>query len=308
MAFNVQTYTEKFAKELDQRHVADMVTGFFAGGSLNAEFVNADTVLVAEYDMSGLGDYSREAGYPKGGIAMRKRAYTLPMERGRQFSVDVRDMQTNDLKGGCKDLSKVMKEFQKRKVNQEVDAFNLSAIGSHAMQTNKSFNTFTDASTDVVKKLIYDIDKASEMADGEELFAIVNWGVHGHLTASNEFYKYMDVANFAKGKVNTQLKTLNEAGIVKAPGRRMRTAYSFFNGIDTEEKPGGFAPVAGCGSYNWIILPRSVAQCITVLQRTRVITPENNNDADAYKQGYRRLYGAFVMASDEERIVVSQTA
>lgn len=90
--FNAQTYTEKFAKELDRRHVAEMVTGYFAGGSLNAEFATADSVKVAEYDMSGLGDYSREAGYPKGGIAMRTRVYTLPMERGRQFSVDVRDM------------------------------------------------------------------------------------------------------------------------------------------------------------------------------------------------------------------------
>lgn len=201
-----------------------------------------------------------------------------------------------------------MKEFQRRKVNQEVDAFNLCTIGNSALAKNKKPETFTEASTNIVKRLIYDIDKASEMADGEELLAIVNWNIHGHLTANNEFYKFMDVANFSKGKVNTELKTLNEAGIVKAPGSRMRTAYNFFNGIDSEEKPGGFAPVKGSGSYNWIILPRSAAQCISVLQRTRVITPEINNDADAYKQGYRRLYGAFVLASDQERIVVSQTA
>ncbi|MBR4049182.1 MAG: hypothetical protein IKK09_01660 [Clostridia bacterium] len=308
MAFNVQTYTEKFAKELDEQHVKTMVTGYFAGGSFNAEFATSDTVLVAEYDMSGLGDYSREAGYPKGGIAMRKRAYTLPMERGRQFSVDVRDLQTNDLKSGVKELSKVMKTFQKRKVDQEVDAFNLCTIGNSALATNIKPETFTESSTNIVKRLIYDIDKATDAADGEEVIALVNGNIHGHLTASNEFYKYMDVANFAKGKVNTELKTINEAGIVRVDGSRMRTAYNFFNGVDTEEKPGGFAPVKGSGSYNWIILPRSAAQCISVLQRTRVITPEINNDADAYKQGYRRLYGAFVLASDQERIVVSQTA
>ena len=305
---NIQSFTEKLSAKLDETHVQDMVTGFLTDGSLEAEFASSDTVLIPEYDMSGLGDYSRQSGYPVGGIGMRKRPYTLQQERGRMFDIDKRDLKTNDIKDACKTLGVAMKKFQKTKVNPEVDAFNLSTIAARAKFGNvKAGEVFNSASTDLLKRLIYDVDKASEFADGEELFVFFNWAIHGLLSASTEFNKLIDVADFKKGTINTQLKTLNDAGIVKTPRSRMYTQYDFFNGVDTEQKPGGFAPTAEAKAINWIILPRSAAACITVMESSQLRDPSNNPKGDFYSQGYRRLYGAFVKESDTERIVVSHT-
>lgn len=305
MSVNLQTFTEKLSTKLDEKHLQDKVTGFLSGGSLEAEFASADTVLVPEYDMSGLADYSRHAGFAKGGIAMRKKAYTLPMERGRKFSIDIRDIKTNDIKDAVKSLADMIKEFQRTKVDTEVDAYNLSTIGANATAFNRTKETFTASSTDVLKRLLYDIEKAAEMANGEELFAFVNWGITGLLSSSAEFEKRIDIANFKKGNIDTQLKTINDCGLVKAPRARMATAYNFFNGVDTEQKPGGFAPTADAGTYNWIILPKSAANCISVLEKSQIITPEQNSEGLMYSQGYRRLYGAFVTNNNKERIVVS---
>lgn len=302
---NIQTFTEKLSAKLDETHVQDMVTGFLTDGSLEAEFASADTVLIPEYDMSGLGDYSRTSGYPTGGIGMRKRPYTLQQERGRMFDIDKRDLKTNDIKNACTTLATAMKKFQKTKVDTEVDAFNLSTIAGRAKLGNTKAETFTSDSKELLKRLIYDVDKASEFANGEELFVFFNWASHGILSANTEFNKLIDVADFSKGKVNTQLKTLNDAGIVKTPRARMYTQYDFFNGVDTEQKPGGFAPTKDAKPINWIILPRSAAACITVMESSQFRDPSNNPKGDFYSQGYRRLYGAFVKESDTERIVVS---
>ncbi len=302
---NIQTFTEKLSAKLDETHVQEMVTGFLTDGSLEAEFASADTVLIPEYDMSGLGDYSRTSGYPMGGIGMRKRPYTLQQERGRMFDIDKRDLKTNDIKNACTTLATAMKLFQKTKVDPEVDAFNLSTIASRANLANVTKETFTADSTELLKRLIYDVDKASEFANGEELFVFFNWAIHGILSANSEFNKLIDVADFSKGKVNTQLKTLNDAGIVKTPRSRMYTQYDFFNGVDTEQKPGGFAPTKDAKPINWIILPRSAAACITVMESSQFRDPSNNPKGDFYSQGYRRLYGAFVKEGNTERIVVS---
>ena len=305
MAFNVQTFIEKLSKELDKALIHDAATGFLAGGSLQAEFAGSDSVLIAEMAMSGLGDYDRQAGFPKGGVAMKKTPYRLSMERGRQFSIDIRDMATNDLKEACGSLAEMMKIFQTEYVKPEVDAYNLSAIGANALSKNVSKKQYTTASTDIVKDLIYDVDKAQEVANGEELFIFLNWGLHGFLAANTEFMKYIDVANFKKGEVNTELKTINGAGIVKVPAVRMYNQYMFLNGVDADQKNGGFAPTAEAKQYNWIILPRSAANCITVLEKSQVITPDNNNDGLAYKQGYRRLYDTIIKESRKQNIIVS---
>lgn len=305
MAFNVQTFTEKLSKELDKSHIHGMVTGFLAGGSLQAEFAGSDSVLIPEMAMSGLGTYDRQAGFAKGGIAMRKKAYTLSMERGRQFSIDIRDMATNDIKEACGSLGNMMKIFQTEYVDPEVDAYNLAAIGGNALGHNIKKKTYSAASTDMVKDLIYDVDKAQERANGEELFIFLRWGLHGFLAGNTEFLKYIDVANFKKGAIDTELKTINGAGIVKTPDVRMYNQYMFLNGVDEGQKNGGFVPTETAIPFNWIILPRSAANCITVLEKSQVITPENNNDGLAYKQGYRRLYDTIIKESRKQNIIVS---
>jgi hypothetical protein len=302
---NIQSFTEKLSAKLDEAHVQDMVTGFLTDGSLEAEFASSDTVLIPEYDMSGLGDYSRQSGYPVGGIGMRKRPYTLQQERGRMFDIDKRDLKTNDIKDACKTLGVAMTKFQKTKVDPEVDAFNLATIASRAIAGNVKAETFTADSADLLKRLIYDVDKASEFADGDDLFVFFNWSIHGILSANTEFNKLIDIGNFKKGTINTELKTINDAAIVKTPRSRMYTQYDFFNGVDTEQKPGGFAPTADAKPINWIILPRSAAACITVMESSQLRDPSNNPKGDFYSQGYRRLYGAFVKEGNTDRIVVS---
>ena len=310
MAINLNTYTEKLTAKLDEEHIQSLCTGFLAGGSLNAEFATADTVIVPDFNMSGLGDYSRQAGFPKGGIAMSKRTYTLQMDRGRKFSIDIRDLATNDLKLALKGLGAKMEKFQKRFVDPEVDAFNISNIAANAgTTTSETFSGGVNGSSDkLVERLIADIDTVQEFADGEELYIMLNWNIHAQLANDATFTKLVDVGNFKKGSIDTQLKTINGAGIVKVPHQRMYTAYQYFNGVDTEQQGGGFAPTSAAKAVNWLILPKSAAECITVLTKSQVFTPDNNPDGLMYAQGYRRLFGAFVREYEKERIIVSKAA
>ena len=63
MAINTLAFAEKMTEELDRAVVQRSVTGFLADNALRSKFVGAQTVLVPEMEVSGLGKYDRDTGF-----------------------------------------------------------------------------------------------------------------------------------------------------------------------------------------------------------------------------------------------------
>ena len=59
MAINTLAFAEKMTEELDRAVVQRSVTGFWRTNALRSKFVGAQTVLVPEMEVSGLGKYDR---------------------------------------------------------------------------------------------------------------------------------------------------------------------------------------------------------------------------------------------------------
>jgi hypothetical protein len=96
MSINTLTLAQNMTDALEKVIVQKPVTGFFADNALQAKFVGANTVLIPDMDMSGLGDYDRDTGFVQGSVTIGRTPYTLTMDRGRTFQIDAQDEDESD--------------------------------------------------------------------------------------------------------------------------------------------------------------------------------------------------------------------
>lgn len=296
---NIITFAETVTGELDKAVVTKPVTGFFADNGLRSRFVGAKTVLIPEMDMSGLGDYDRDAGFVKGTITVSSQPYTLQMDRGRSFQLDRED---NDETGVAGLAGQVLGEFVRTKVVPEMDAYCLSKLAGLAL-TNKQTVTGTPA-TDAFAMLTEAIAKVqNEVGYDEELVAFVDGTMWNALQNSGEVSRHMEVTAFKKGGVNTEVRSLNGTAVLPVPDSRMKTAYEFHNGVDDAQKEGGFVPASNAQSIGLLVLPKRAASLVKKTEQVRTFDPAHNLQADAWKFDYRLYYDLFVRNSMQNSVV-----
>ena len=80
------------------------------------------------------------------------------------------------------------------------------------------------------------------------------------------------------------------AGIVKVPQSRFYTAIDQYDGTTSSEEAGGYVKDStnGC-DINFMIIEKSAVIQFEKHVAPKIITPEQNQSADAYKFGYRNV-------------------
>lgn len=296
---NLITFAETMTGELDKAVVSKPVTGFFADNGLRSRFVGAKTVLIPEMDMSGLGDYDRDTGFVKGTITVSSQPYTLQMDRGRSFQLDRED---NDETGVAGLAGQVLGEFVRTKVVPEMDAYCLSKLAGLAVtgeQTvtgtpkTQAFAMLTEAIAKVQNKVGYD----------EDLVAFVDGTMWNALQNSAEVSRHIEMTAFKKGGVETQVHSINGVAVLPVPDSRMKTAFTFYNGVDEAEKEGGFVPAENSKSIGLLVVPKRAASLVKKTEQVRTFDPARNLQADAWKFDYRLYYDLFVRNSMTESLV-----
>ncbi|HIW74471.1 MAG TPA: hypothetical protein H9684_09110 [Firmicutes bacterium] len=299
MAINTINLASKMTGALDKAVVQKAVTGFFADNALRAKFVGAATVLVPSMEFSGLGSYDRDEGFTRGAITVTNESYTLSMDRARSFQLDAQDCDEIGVTGLA---GQVMGEFVSTRVVPELDAYCLSklaTLASDKSQTvtgtpaSQAYEMFTQAVSDAQSAVGYD----------EELVAFVDSGMWTAFQTTEELSRQITVSDFAKGGMNTRVKSINDVAILPVSDSRMKSKYTFYDGVTSEQTAGGFAPAAGAKSIGLLVLPRRAASLVKKTETVRIFDPERNLNADAWKFDYRLYYDLFIRKSMEGGVI-----
>ena len=300
MAINTLAFAEKMTEELDRAVVQRSVTGFLADNALRSKFVGARTVLIPDVDMQGLGNYDRDDGFVTGALTVSSESYTMAMDRGRSFQLDRED---NDETGIANLAGQVMGEFVRTRVVPELDAYVLSKLATLA--TTKSQTVTGTVASQIYKMITEAINKVQAVAGySEPLVCFVDSTVWGALMNTTEVTRQINVGEFKKGVVNTKVKYLNDVPIIPVSDDRMKTAYTFYDGVTddsgssgADQTVGGFVPATSAKKIGILVLPRRAASLVKKSERIRTFTPEQNQKADAYLFQYRIYYDLFVKKS-----------
>lgn len=232
---------------------------------------NANEIIIPKLSMQGLANYSRNSGYVNGDVTLTNETVKFNYDRGRAFSVDAMD---NEETAGVA-FGKLSSEFVRTKVVPEMDAFRFAQFSANKgyTVTGATLSTGSDV-LDAVLSAQSAMDENEVPAEGRYLF----------ITPS--------LFNSIKALDTTKSREALEgfAGIVKVPQARFYTAIDLLDGTTSGETAGGFVKDTDAKDINFMIVHKPAVLQFTKHTVNKVITPEENQDADAWKFCYR-AYG-----------------
>ena len=230
--------------------------------------------------MDGLGDYSRNGGYVDGDVALTNETVAFNYDRGRAFTIDAMD---NEETAGVA-FGKLASEFIRTKVVPEMDAFRFAQYAGTSGISKVSTGATLSTGADVISALRAGTTKMDEDEVPME---------DRHLFITPTLYGLIQDLDTTKSK-----EVLNRfADVTLVPQSRFYTAIDLYDGktdntssSGANEKPGGYVKATAGKDINFMIIHKPALIQYTKHTVSKVITPEENQTADAYKFPYR-AYG-----------------
>lgn len=292
MAINTLQYSQQFQTVLDAQMLASATSAFMEANAGQVKYDGGDTVHIPEISMQGLAKYDRDEGFNQGSVTLKFNPYKMTQDRGRTFQLDSMDVNETNFVATA---GTVMGEFQRTQVIPEIDAYRYSKIAALATAENKVTTGFTPAVATILEKLEAEITEIQDVVGEDEgLIVVMSTKLRTILNNADKFNRYLNVAEFKNGSINTTVKSFNDIPILGVPSARMKTAYVFNDGKTANQQAGGFKADTGAKDINWIIMPQRAPIAVSKTDKVRVFTPDVNQKADAWKIDYRKYHDLWV--------------
>lgn len=271
MANNIQlakTYTNLLDEVYNQNALTAVLE---SDASLARAGANANEIVIPKISMDGLADYSRNSGYVNGDVNLTWETVKFNYERGRAFTVDDMDNEeTQNLAFG-----RLAGEFIRTKVIPELDAFRFA---TYAATTGAGTATGTLATgADVIAALrvaTSAMDEAEVPMENRYLF--ITPTLYGLIQDMDSTKSREVLSRFADVK--------------QVPQTRFYSAIELLDGKTGGEEKGGYKKADGGVELNFEIIHKPATLQFTKHAVPKIISPAQNQDADAWKYGYRN-YG-----------------
>lgn len=299
MPINTLQYAALFQTLLDTQVLQGATSGWMEANAGDVIYNGGREIKIPEISLQGLGDYDRDNGHPTGSVSFAYRTYTMTQDRGRRFRLDENDI--NETNFGAS-AATVMKEFQRTKVIPEVDAYRYSKLANLAEARNVNTITTANVLPELYKQLYTLADAGVDLTN---IVISMSYPIYALLNTSTDISKRLDVTSFERGGLTLQVKSLDGAAIIPVSSGRMKTAYLFNDGKTSGQEVGGFAAADDAASINWIICPRSTPIAVSKTDRIKIITPEVNQNADAYDLHYHKYHELIIPYNRRKQIIVS---
>jgi hypothetical protein len=292
MAINTLEMAKIFQTSLDKQMLVGATSGWMETNAGSVKYTGGDTVRMPEISTTGLARYDRDNGFNRGAVTLSYRDYKLTQDRGRTFHLDAMDVDESNFIAAA---GNVMGEFQRLQVVPEVDAYRYSKIAALAKGATHETAAFTPDKDNILEQLDTELTKIQDIVgDGEPLVIIMATPVRTILNNVKNVQRYIDVAQFKAGVIDTKVRTYNDVPILSVPSARMKTAYVFNDGTTAGQEAGGFKADTAAKPINWIIMARRAPIAVSKTDKTRIFEPSVNQKADAWKLDYRKFHDLWI--------------
>ena len=272
MANNITLFKQYIAGVLDEVYKNASLTAVLDGANdLVQQGANANELLIPKMSMDGLGDYSKSAGYVQGDVTLEMETVKCNFDRGRMFTVDSMD----NIETAGVAFGRLAGEFIRTKVVPELDAFRFASYAGLS-----GISTTTGAALSTGADVIAAIAAAADGMDNDEV---------------PQSERYLFITPTLLGLVrdmqtNQSRAVLDQfAGVVKVPQSRFYTAIDQLDGKTSGEEAGGYTKATSAKNINFMIIHKPAVIQFEKHVVPKIVTPEQNQDADAWKFGYRNV-------------------
>jgi len=263
---------KKYVDQLDTVYRQSSLTNVLESNSATVRMgTNANEIAVPKMSLDGLADYDRAKGYVAGSEDFSWETVKFDYDRGRSFSIDAMD---NEETIGIS-FGMLSSEFIRNKVVPEMDAYRFAKYaGTSGINVKSESLADGSAVCSAITTANNILDESEVNAEGRYLF--ITPSLHNAIIALDTYKSKAMLEGFSK--------------VVKVPQTRFYTAIDLLDGKTSGEEIGGYKKSAAGKNINFIIIQKSAVIQFTKHIVNKVITPESNQSADAWKFFYR-AYG-----------------
>ena len=269
---NTIEQAKKYIPMLDEVYKNASLTAKLDGDpTLVQQGANANELIIPMLDMQGLGDYDRNSGYVSGDVTMTNETVKCNFDRGRMFTVDTMD---NEETAGLA-FGRLASEFIRTKVVPELDAFRFASYCGKSGITKKE-ETLNDGAAVLAALRVATtaMDEAEVPMEDRHLF--ITPTLDGMIADLDTTKSREILARFTT-------KTL-------VPQTRFYTAIDQKDGHTGGQEAGGYTKASSGGAdLNFMVIHKPALIQFDKHVAPKIVTPEQNQDADAYKYGYRNV-------------------
>ena len=250
---------------------------------------NARQILFPKMSLDGLADYSRNSGYVDGSESLTWETKEFNYDRGRKFTVDAMD----DEETAGISFGMLSSEFIRTKVVPELDAWRFASYAAKAgtKATNQTYST-GDGILAALTAANTALDEAEVTPEGRYLF--ITPTLYNLITAVETYKSKAMLDSYAK--------------IVKVPQSRFYSAIDLLDGKTSGEEAGHYTKASAGKNLNFMIVQKQSPIQFTKHNVTKVISPEQNQNADAWAFFYRAYGITDVFDNKQNGIYVSVAA
>lgn len=274
---NTIALRKAYSTMLDEVYKLASLTAVLDGpNELVREGANANEILIPKMTMQGLANYNKQTGYVAGDVTLEYETKKCTYDRGRMFNVDAMD----NIESAGVAFGRLAGEFLRTQVVPELDAWRLASYAKLAGKT-------VSANIDDAKAGIAAIRAGKTAIKNAE---------------ANPATCYLYISTELKGSIEdldtTASKKVLEgwAGVVEVPEGR------FFDAVTlTANGAGGFTTANG-KALNFLIVDKNAVIQNQKHTVSKIISPEQNQDADAWKFGYRTV--GIAEAKDNKKVAI----
>ena len=263
-----RTYTNLLDEVYQQSSLTAVLE---SDATLSRAGANANEIVIPKLSMDGLADYDRNSGYTNGNVDLSWETVKFNYERGRSFQVDNMDNEeTQSIAFG-----RLAGEFIRTKVVPELDAFRFSTYaGIPNVGTATGSLATGEAVIGALRTATSEMDEAEVPMEDRHLFI-----------TPTLLGLVQDLDTTKSKEVLSRFAT-----ITKVPQTRFYSAIELLDGKSPSEEKGGYKKAEAGVELNFEIIHKPAVLQFTKHAVPKIISPEMNQDADAWKYGYRN-YG-----------------
>ena len=282
---NTIALRKAYSTMLDEVYKLASLTAVLDGpNELVKEGANANEILIPKMSMQGLANYNKQTGYVAGDVTLEYETKKCTYDRGRMFAIDAVD----NIETAGVAFGRLSSEFLRTKVVPELDAYRLSNYASiDGVTTVAAALENGKAALAALRAARSKIENAE--ANLATCYLFINPTVYGMIEDLDTTASKKAIEGFA--------------GIVKVPEGR------FYSKIDLNANgEGGFKKNEAGKAINFLIVDKQTAIQFQKHTVSKIITPEANQDADAWKYGYRTVGIAEAYDNKKDGIYVHTAA
>ena len=288
---NSIVYASKFLPVIDDIYKEQSVTEGLDTSTM-ADFSGANEIKVLKVTTTGLGNYSRSGGYPKGDITAVWETMKLTQERGKEISIDrMDDEETLGMVFGS-----VTGNFMREWVIPEIDAYRFAKYASTNGISKTSETLTKDNIIGAIDDAVMEMDNNEVPQEGRVLFV------------SSELKPVLNSALSRQWsneeQANTVINGYNNMKVIYVPKNRFYTAIT----MNTGESTWGYTKGSTAKDINFMIIyPQALVQAKKFVM-PKIFSPDENQKMDAWLFQFRLYHDAFVYDNKAKGIYLSEKA